>query len=113
MHLFGAASSTGCASYALWKISDDNNYILCMDQRAKCLKELDLDRDTPPVERALGLQWCVDTDSFGIRMETKQQLLIRRGMLSVSNCVYDPLGLLVPVTLLAEMMHRRGCVSPN
>lgn len=29
------------------------------DQRAKDLKELDLDRDKLPVERALGLQWCV------------------------------------------------------
>lgn len=83
------------------------------DQRAKDLKELDLDRDKLPVERALGLQWCVETDSFGFKMEMKQQPFTRRGMLSVSSSVYDPLGFLAPVTLLAKMMQqelcRRGC----
>lgn len=31
------------------------------EQRAKELKMLDLDDDKLPVERALGLQWCVET----------------------------------------------------
>lgn len=43
------------------------------DQRAKDLKEMDLDRDKLPVERALGLQWCVETDSFRFKMKMKQQ----------------------------------------
>lgn len=34
------------------------------EQRAKQLKMLDLDDDKLPVERALGLQWCVETDTF-------------------------------------------------
>lgn len=55
------------------------------DQRAKNLKELDLDRDKLPVERALGLQWCVETDSFGFKMEMKQQPLTRRGMRQASG----------------------------
>ena len=28
------------------------------------IKELDLDREKLPVERALGLLWCVESDSF-------------------------------------------------
>lgn len=31
--------------------------------RSKTLCELDLDRDKLPVDRALGLQWCTETDS--------------------------------------------------
>ena len=84
-----------------------------VDQRAKDLKELDLDRDKLPVERALGLQWCVETDSFRLKMEMRQQSFTRRGMLSVTRSVYDPLGFLAPVTLPAKMMQqelcRRGC----
>lgn len=41
------------------------------EQRANDLKELDLDQDKLPVERALGLQWCVETDSFRFKMEMK------------------------------------------
>lgn len=172
VHLFGAASSPSCASYALRKTADDNQlefldavvqsvkqnfYVddclkslateeeaiqmikdltaLCQkgsfilekwisnsrvvlqalteEQRAKDLKELDLDRDNLPMERALGLLWCVETDSFRFKMEMKRQSLTRRGMLSVTSSVYDPLGFLAPVTLPAKMMQqelcRRGC----
>lgn len=65
------------------------------------------------MERALGLLWCVETDSFRFKMEMKRQSLTRRGMLSVTSSVYDPLGFLAPVTMPAKMMQqelcRRGC----
>lgn len=79
------------------------------EKRAQDFKELDLDRDQLPMERALGLQWCVETDSFKFKMEMKQQPLTRRGMLSVTSSVYDPLGFLAPVTLLAKMMQQELC----
>ncbi|KAK0152604.1 hypothetical protein N1851_005873 [Merluccius polli] len=79
------------------------------DQRAQGLKELDLDRDKLPMERALGLQWCVETDSFRFRLEVKQQPFTRRGMLSVNSSVYDPFGFLAPVTLPAKMMQQELC----
>lgn len=34
------------------------------EQRSKILHEFDLDRDQLPVEKALGLHWCVQTDVF-------------------------------------------------
>lgn len=83
------------------------------DQKVKGLKELDLDRERLPVERALGLQWCVETDSFRFKMEIRQQSLTRCGMLSINSSVYDPIGNLAPVTQPAKMMQqefcRRGC----
>lgn len=82
-------------------------------KRAKDLKELEFSRDKLPVERALGLQWCVEMDSFKIKLEVKHQSLTRRGMLSVTSSVYDPLGFLSLVMLSAKMMQqelcRRGC----
>lgn len=173
VHLFGAVSSPSCASYALKKTADDNQFkfpahviqsvkqnfyvddclqssvteeesiktvkaliALCqkggfilekwisnsraavlqtvsVDQRAKDLKELDLDRDKLPLERALGLQWCVETDSFKFKLDVKPQSCTRRGMLSITSSVYDPMGFLAPVVLSAKIMQqelcRRGC----
>lgn len=83
------------------------------DQRAKDLKELDLDQGNLSMERALGLQWCAETNTFRFKMELKQQLLTRCGMLSITSSAYDPIGFLTPVTLPAKMMQqefcRRGC----
>ena len=60
-------------------------------QRSKILHELNLDRDQLPVERALGLHWCVETDTFKFNMSLKEQPHTRRGLLSVFSSVYDPL----------------------
>lgn len=79
------------------------------DQKAKDLRELDLDRDKLPVERALGLLWCVESDSFKFKLEVKQQSLTRRGMLSTTSSVFDPLGFLSPVTLSAKMLQQELC----
>ena len=40
-------------------------------ERAKEVKTLDLSRDDLPVERDLGVQWCVETDTFGFRVDIK------------------------------------------
>ncbi|XP_020556881.2 uncharacterized protein LOC110014410 [Oryzias latipes] len=78
-------------------------------QRAKDLKKLDLDCDKLPVERALGLQWCAETDVFMFKMEIKEKPLTRRGVLSVTCSIYDPLGFLAPVTLCAKMIQQELC----
>lgn len=78
------------------------------NQWAKDLKELNLDGDKLPIERALGLLWCVETDNFKFKTEIKQAHT-RRGMLSVTSSIYDPLGILAPVTLSAKMMQQELC----
>lgn len=80
---------------------------IAQDQKAKDLKELDLDR--LPIEKALSLLWCVESDSFKFKMEVKQQSLTRRGMLSTTSSVYDPLGFLSPITLSAKMLQQELC----
>ncbi|XP_041920573.1 uncharacterized protein LOC121684581 [Alosa sapidissima] len=79
------------------------------EHKAKDLRELNLDRDKLPVERALGLQWCIETDSFKFKMETHQRSCTRRGMLSVSSSVFDPIGFLAPVLLPAKTMLQELC----
>ena len=168
VHLFGAASSPGCANFALKRIATDhedefghdaanfvrdNFYVddglksvptvaeaikliestrkLCAkgglrlhkftsnarevletipeDERAKGLKNLDLHQNSPPLERALGVQWCVETDSFQFRITLQDKPLTRRGILSTVSSIYDPLGFLAPFILTGKQILQQLC----
>ncbi|XP_065926161.1 uncharacterized protein [Magallana gigas] len=50
-----------------------------VSRRAKEVKDLDLENDTLPIDRALGVQWCVENDVFCFKMDIKDQPLTRRG----------------------------------
>ncbi|TWW61438.1 hypothetical protein D4764_04G0000850 [Takifugu flavidus] len=73
--------------------------------RATELKDLDLAQDDLPTERALGVQWC----TFTYRIKSQDKPKTRRGILSVVNSTYDPLGFLVPLILPAKLLMRDLC----
>ncbi len=79
------------------------------EHRAKDINELDLDRDDLPLEKALGLQRCIESDVFQFRMLGKQGPYTRRGMLSMLSSVYDPLGFIAPVTLPGKVLLQELC----
>lgn len=79
------------------------------EERAKEVKDLDLDSDALPLERALGVQWCVQSDSFKFKITLKPHPLTRRGILSVTSSIYDPLGFLAPVVLSAKKILQDLC----
>ena len=73
------------------------------------LKELQLGQDQLPVERALGMRWCIQSDSLNFRIELKDVLCTRRGILSTISSVYDPLGLIAPVVLVGKQILQDIC----
>lgn len=79
------------------------------EHRSKNFKELELDRDKLPVERALGLQWCIETDTFKFKFNIREKPHTRCGMLSMISSVYDPLGFLAPFTIPAKMILQDLC----
>ncbi|XP_014665117.1 PREDICTED: uncharacterized protein LOC106807320 [Priapulus caudatus] len=80
-----------------------------VSERAKEVKDLDLDQDVLPIERALGVQWCVESDAFCFHIGVKEQPLTRRGILSMVSSVYDPLGFLAPLMLKAKVILQELC----
>ena len=80
-----------------------------VEKRAKEVKDLDLDRDSLPVERTLGLLWCVQTDTFRFKMAIQEKPITRRGILSMLSSVYDPIGFLAPFTLPAKLLLQNLC----
>jgi len=67
--------------------------------RSKDLQDLDITKGILPVERALGVQWCVESDTLQFRVEVKDKPLARRGILSTVSFVFDPLGMLHQIIL--------------
>ena len=83
------------------------------EDRAREVRELDLDRDKLPVERALGLLWSVEDDMFKFNIVLKEKPHTRRNMLSIVCSIYDPLGFLCPLTLPAKLLLQELCRSKH
>lgn len=73
---------------------------------AKDLKDLDLDIDSPPVQRSLGLNWDLSNDTFTFRVASTTKPFTRRGVLATVNSLFDPLGLVAPITIQGKLLLR-------
>ena len=58
------------------------------------------------MQRSLGLNWDLETDSFTFRVSLKETPFTRRGVLSIVSSLYDPLGLIAPVTIQGKLILR-------
>ena len=80
-----------------------------VEQRAKEIKELDMTKDLLPLERALGVQWFVESDEFHFNAELKDRPLTRRGILSTVSSIQDALGLIAPFLLQGKRILQGIC----
>ena len=60
-------------------------------------------------QRVLGLNWDVAFDKFYIDVNVPDVSLTKRGILAVTNSLYDPLGFIAPVTLKARLIYCEIC----
>lgn len=60
-----------------------------------------------PAQRSLGVIWDLKHDSFAFKVQDEEKPFTRRGVLSVINSNYDPIGLAVPVTLKGKLLLQR------
>ena len=79
------------------------------NDRAKDFKGLDLRLDTMPVQRSLGTYWCIESDTFGFRIELRDKPATLRGILSTISSVYDPLGAVSSVILVGKQILQTLC----
>ena len=100
------------AGLRLHKIVSNNKEVLeaiPVEDHSKGIKELNLAVDPLPIERALGVMWCVENDSFHFRIELRDRPLTRRGVLSTIGSIYDPNGYIAPVTLKGKPILTQMC----
>ena len=72
--------------------------------KAKQIKDLDLNFEALPTERALGVYWDIEMDCFKYKITMKEKSLTKRGLLSEVSSVFDPLGFACPVTITAKQI---------
>ena len=83
------------------------------EERAKELNSIDLGRDHLPIERALGVQWFVESDELGFKIVLKDKPLTRRGILSTISSIYDPIGMAAPILLPGKRILQDLCKAKN
>ena len=78
-------------------------------ERVKSTSNLQLDGDSCS-EHILGVHWNVSTDSFRFKVNLKQlKILTRHEILSLVCSLYDPLGFIAPVTVVAKIAQQDFC----
>ncbi|XP_075530085.1 uncharacterized protein LOC142563417 [Dermacentor variabilis] len=76
------------------------------EDRANDLKDLDLSNGSQPIQRSLGVSWNLKKDVFTFTTPFQEKPFTRRGVLSVVNSLYDPLGFVAPVIVQGKSLLR-------
>ncbi|XP_071944711.1 uncharacterized protein [Antedon mediterranea] len=95
----------------LHKIASNSEQVMAaLDEadKAKDLQNINLKSEIPPCQRSLGVSWDLETDSFNFKISAqKNDEYTRRGVLSVVNSLFDPLGLVSLITLQGKILVRK------
>ena len=97
-----AQASLATANLRLHKVVSNSVEVMeafPTEDRAKDVRDLDLRHDSLPAQRSLGVFWNLEMDAFTFKVTLPEKPFTRRGVLSIVNSVYDPLGFVVPVML--------------
>ena len=76
------------------------------DDRAADLRDLDLNHVNAPVQRSLGVSWDLTADAFTFTAKVEEKPFTKRGVLSIINSLYDPLGIAAPVLIQGKCLLR-------
>ena len=80
-------------------------------ERGPSVKDLDLNKNSVLTERALGVQWNVQADTFSFKIASKEKPATRRGIVSIVSSIYDPLGFVSPCILPAKGILQDLCLK--
>ena len=89
-----------------------SNFIAVMEafpteDLAKDIRSLDLHHNELPAQRSLGVAWDLERDAFTYKVSTPDRPFTRRGVLSLVNSIYDPLGLAAPILLEGRLLLKQ------
>ena len=101
-----------CGGFNLTKWSSSSRQVLDsipQAERSKELKNINIQDDTLPVERTLGLEWHIESDVFRFKISKKEKPATRRGILSIISSIFDPLGFVAPFVLPAKRLLQSSC----
>ena len=59
--------------------------------------------------KVLGMMWNIEADVFRFEINVEDKPVVRRFIFSVTNRLFDPLGLVAPVVIEARLIFRETC----
>ncbi len=113
-HIASLKDACSLGGFKIGKFCSNSSKVLgsiAQEDRSTELHAHSLDHQELPIERALGVFWDVNQDIFSYSINMKQKPLTRRGLLSMTASVYDPLGFVSPYLLRAKHILRELCAN--
>lgn len=88
--------------------SNSNNVLQAFDQEdlSSDLRNIQINEHDSHLQKSLGVSWDLVTDCFTFTVSEETKPFTRRGMLSVVNSMYDPLGFAAPITIQGKLFLR-------
>ena len=74
-------------------------------EKAKDLQVIEFEE--APMQSTLGCAWDISRDVFIIRVDIPERDFTKRGILSVCNSVFDPMGMATPCSLAGRLFQRK------
>ena len=68
------------------------------EKRKEGVKDKDLSGDLPN-DKALGICWNIEKDTFSFKINLDRKPITKRGLLSMISSIHDPLGYAAPFVL--------------
>ena len=96
----------------LHKIAANSTEILRQfpkEDLSKDLANTNILQDELPEQRSLGIVWNTQRDTFTFKVNKEPKPFTRRGVLSVINSLFDPIGFTAPVTLTGKVILEMPC----
>ena len=101
----------GCGFHLTKFLSNSERLLSTIPEQDRKVSDCAVEFESPHAERALRVIWDPQTDSFRVRVDISAGPMTRRGLLSMLNQCYDPLGFIQPVLLPPKKLIHELCSS--
>ena len=97
------------AGFRLTKFISNNREVMksiSPEERGKLMLDIDLENQELPRDRALGIKWNLETDTFFYEPKEFNKPMTRRGVISVISSIFDTLGFASPFIITGKMIFQ-------
>lgn len=88
------------------QLEEDTNLIVASEEQSFAKQQLNV---KPTESKMLGLKWDKEQDILAVVIPEEETQPTKRGILGKMAKIYDPLGLIAPLTLTAKQIYRELC----
>ena len=101
----GVTNALNEGGFHLTKWASNNQQILkALPSQEVSLTLINLDFDDISIERSLGILWNPGTEALQIKVTAEDVPLTKRGILSYTGSIFDPLEILTPIILEPKLI---------